>query len=233
MKTILIQGSMDEELNILKQYYKPENSSVIGGYSFYFANYNNNSIIISDTQCGIINATTATTIAILNFHPDIIINQGCAGAHRENLNNGDIIIGETAIYINDFKQPTKLRNEGSNSLTWTPNKSRTYKIPATTQLVQIANEIEFENSKIIGKLGSGDLFSKEFDRIKFLQETFDTFCEDMESVAVYKVCDNFNIPKIGFRVIANNEITRQPFDKTLSNVAQNFTIKFVDKLIEL
>lgn len=233
MKTIVIQGSMEEEICVLKEFFTPTEEIVIGGYTFYLARYKNMKIIISNTQCGIINATTATTIAILKFCPDIIINQGCAGAHKIDLNIGDIIIGKSAVYINDFKQPAKLENEGSNSLTWIPNRKRSYNILATNQLLQIASETKFDKNLIMGVLGSGDLFSKEHDRIKFLQQTFNTYCEDMESVAVYKVCESFNVQKIGFRVISNNELTGIPFDKSISNVSQNFTIKFINKIIDL
>ncbi len=231
MKTIVIQGAMEEELGVLKGFLTPQKEVCEAGYRFFLAKHRGCDIIISETQSGIINATMSTALAIMRFQPDLIINQGCAGAHKIGLNVGEIIVGETAAYINDFKQPAQPEGAGSDSLLWTPNRSRSYRVAATPELVKIATQIQFDHAVIAGCLGSGDVFSKEFDRIKFLERTFGSFCEDMESVATYKTCDNFGIAKIGFRVVSNNELTGAPFDKAIAAVAQNFTIKFVDELL--
>lgn len=49
----------------------------------------------------------------------------------------------------------------------------------------------------------------------------------MESIGVYSVCNNFNIPCIGVRIISNNEITREKLDMQQAIYLQEIVIKFL------
>lgn len=227
---ILIQGATPDEIDIFLDYYKPKTKQVIETYEFYTTTHGEHEIIISETQKGIINATTATTIALLIFKPDILINQGCAGAHVHHLKVGDIVIGEKANYINDFKTPPKPAGAGSSSLEWTPHKSRSYSTQSTPELVEKAKQVKFDAKIVVGALGSADTFSREIDRINFLHQKFGHLCEDMESAATMRVCDVFNTKHIAFRVISNNELTLLPFDELTRKPMQQFVIEFVNSL---
>jgi len=75
----------------------------------------------------------------------------------------------------------------------------------------------FSSGKIVkGTLGSGDVFNREYDRIMWLQETFQNLSEDMESIGCYTVCEKFLIPCIGIRVISNNELLGESIDKRVA-----------------
>ena len=93
-KVFLIQGALDIEINYFLSKMKKIENKTIAGYEFHKGFINDIEVIISKTLVGVINSSTATTIGIINFKPDIIINQGIAGAYRENLHIGDVIIGE-------------------------------------------------------------------------------------------------------------------------------------------
>lgn len=231
MKTILIQGAMESEISYLIEYFKPTITEVFAGFEFFVADFKDIKIIISQTQIGIISASESTTIAVLKYKPDIVINQGCAGASREDLSVGDIVIGESAVYINDFKTLIRENGMGSNALEWIPNEKRSYKISATEWILSLAKNFENDNIKI-GCLGSGDLFSRECDRINYLRDCFGHYSEDMETVASYKVCQDFDIPHIAFRIISNNELLMTGKDKSTHQTIQKFTIDFVNYLIK-
>lgn len=231
MKTILIQGAMESEISYLIEYFKPTISEVFAGFEFLIADFKKTKIVISETKIGIINASIATTLGILKFKPDIVINQGCAGSAREELSVGDILIGSSSVYINDFRTNLKSKGEGSNSLEWIPNPKRSYKILATDWLLESAKEMTAERV-YFGCLGSGDLFSREWDRIAHLREYFGHDSEDMETLASYKVCEEFNISHIGFRIISNNELLNVPRDKITYKTIQEFTIDFVNLLLK-
>lgn len=231
MKTILIQGAMESEVSYLIEYFKPTISEVFAGFEFLIADFKETKIVISETKIGIINASIATTLGILKFKPDIVINQGCAGSAREELLVGDILIGSSSVYINDFKTNIKSKGEGSNALEWIPNPKRSYKVLATDWLLDSVKE-KAKEEMYFGCLGSGDLFSREWDRIDYLRECFGHDSEDMETLASYKVCEEFNIPHIGFRIISNNELLNTPKDKTTYKTIQEFTIDFVNFLIK-
>ena len=186
--------------------------------------------MISLTGRGLFNACISTQLAIEQFKPDLVINQGCAGAHKKELKTGNIIIGTKSVYINNFKTPTKKENEGSNSLEWLPHKTRSYCIDSTNKYIDFAKQVESKNTAKLGVLGSADIFSKEYDRIVFLNSIFGEDCEDMESVAVYKVCETFGVDRIAFRIISNNELIGEELDKTTCLKMQQFVKDYVDIL---
>lgn len=215
-KTILIQGAMDIEIQALLEKLEEQEKIVISDYEFYTGKIKNCNVIVSKTLIGTINATIATTIGIEKFKPDMVINQGIAGAHRESIHTGDIIIGEKCCNINAYSMPSKDRGESSNPFEWEPNKRAKEIKNADIELVQSFEKFlksKYKGKIYTGTLGSGDVFNREIDRIEWINKKFGNLCEDMESIGVYSVCNKFNIPCIGIRIISNNEITREALDK--------------------
>lgn len=231
MKTILIQGAMYGEIKYLVDFWNCEKTE-INGYSFYKCAYNGINIIISLTKIGIIHSTIATMIGINEFKPDVIINQGTAGGHTRNIKVGDIIIGEKAVYLNNPRTPVKGFGEGSNALEWIPGNSGTFLINANTKLVNIAKNTEYDGTLLCGKLGSGDIYSREVDRIDLLHSQLGELSEDMETISVYKVCETFMVPVLGVRIISNNEITGNADVEEQFEFAQKTLQKYIIRLTQ-
>lgn len=235
-KVILIQGAMEIEIEYLLNELKNRKDRIIAGYEFYEGCINNIKVVISKTLVGTINSTIATTIGIINFHPDIVINQGIAGAHRTDLHIGDIIVGEKCCNINAYKMPNKDKGKGSNPFEWEPNKRAKDIQNSDLRLVNNIEEILKLNSlnKIYrGILGSGDVFNREIDRINWINNTFKNYSEDMESIGTYSVCNKFNIPCIGIRIISNNEILLEKLDKRKAIELQEILISILNNLINI
>lgn len=228
--TILIQGAMDIEVEYLIKELQETEHKIIAGYEFSIGYSNKLKIVISKTLIGTINATIATTIGILSFKPDIVINQGIAGAHREKIHTGDIIVGEKCANINSYSMPKKGKGEKSNSLEWQPDKRAKEVKNADKNLVKEVYQFLKENSTnsvYQGTLGSGDAFNREVDRIHWISSTFDSLCEDMESIGVYTTCQQFHIPCIGIRIISNNEIIGEELDKEQAIKLQEMLLDFI------
>ena len=231
-KIILIQGAMDIEVQKLLEKLEEQKKNVILDYEFYTGKLKNCDVIVSKTQIGTINATIATTIGIEKFKPDMVINQGIAGAHRENIHTGDIIIGEKCCNINAYSMPSKNRGEGSNPFEWEPNKRAKEIKNANSELVQKFQKFlkeKYTGKVYTGTIGSGDVFSREIDRIDWISNNFGNLCEDMESIGVYSVCNKFSIPCIGIRIISNNEITGESLDKEQAIILQELLLQNLDK----
>ena len=227
-KTILIQGAMDIEIQYYLEKLKNTEKIDIAGYEFYRGSINESNIIISKTNVGIVNSATATTIGIITFKPDLIINQGIAGSHRSDIHKGDIVIGKACLNINSYSMPIKGKNEGSNPFDWEPNKRANIQY-ADSHLVRQLKKIlssNDTNNVYSGILGSGDVFSREYDRILWLNTIFGNYCEDMESIGTYSVCNKFSIPCVGVRIISNNELLLEEYD-------ENFAINLQKSLIKL
>ncbi len=230
-KTILIQGALDIETQYLINALNNKEYKNIVGYEFYKGTINNINIIISKTLVGTIHSTTATITGITTFHPDIIISQGIAGSHKPDIHIGDIIIGEKCCNINAYKMPIKNKENGSNPLEWEPNKRAKNIKYADPQLIDIIEKTLNSKNKIYkGTLGSGDVFNREYDRIIWLNQTFQTLCEDMESIGTYSVCNQFKIPCIGIRIISNNELQLEQINKKVALDLQKMLINILHKL---
>lgn len=157
-KVVLIQGAMDIEVQYSIDLLKDKRLVQIAEYEFYEGTINNIKIVVSKTLVGTINAAIATTIGIENFNPYIVINQGIAGAHKEDLHVGDIVIGEECCNINSYKMPIKSKGKGSDPFEWELNKRAKDIQYANLKLVDIVEKDLISNTKrkiYRGILGSG------------------------------------------------------------------------------
>lgn len=148
----------------------------------------------------------------------MIINQGIAGSHLIDLHIGNIVIGERCVNINAYKMPVKGKKEGSNPFEWELNRRTKDMKIADSNLVSVF-EKEFstgDNKVYKGVLGSGDVFNREYDRICWIENTFHNLCEDMESIGIYSVCNELQIPCIGIRIISNNELLQEEINKSVA-----------------
>lgn len=251
---IIIQGAMEMEIEELLKVVNVKKEENMNGFKFYIGQINEYPVIISETQVGIINASMATLIAIQQYNPIVIINQGIAGAHVDYIHRNDIVVGEKSVNINAFITGIKNKNEGSNPFEWQFD-TRSVEIKGTQSLIDVAKNMnDVTYNLFYGILGGGDIFDREVDRIKWIQEKKNTLCEDNESIAVYTICDRFNVPCIGFRTITNNEVTQtekdgatvsrkdiaknankmifKKHDGSPAKTSQRFTIEYVNELIK-
>lgn len=230
MKTILIGGAMDVEIEYFLAQLEEMQMHKFYGFNFFEGMLAGKKVIISKTEIGIASAAIATMIGIYEFHPDIVINQGTAGAHTENLHRGDIVIGETCRNINAFDMLPRAKSEGIEPTKWEMN-GRAEIFSADERLVEIFDETTYGGGKkICGRLGSGDIFSRESDRIEWLIKTCGEDCEDMESASVYAACKSANLPCVGVRVISNNELCGEEFDDATAICLQEFICKAIEKI---
>ncbi len=217
MKKILIQGAMPSEIGYYLERDIMAGASAVekNGCLFYTARDGEAEIVIELTKMGMTNAAAATMTAIYEYHPDFIINQGTAGAHVRGLKRGDIVIGNKAVNVHSIKMEKRGFGEGMSPQDW--SGMHTEYIEADQELVRM-----FENAlgagtqtgrAVTGTLGSGDLFSREKDRILWIHDKFGNLSEDMESFAVYSVCRSCGVPCVALRIISNNELLDEDYDE--------------------
>lgn len=240
MGNIIIQGAAITEIDYLESKLLEPEKIVIGGFEFTKGKFDEKNIVISRTKVGEINAASATTIAILKFSPEIIINQGTAGGHGINVHKGDLVIGESCVQMNSYKTPKMLSNEGYNIENWDirefisdEDKGKSKTNFANQKLIDIAKRElpKITNMKIhTGVIGSGDVWNRETDRIMYLNKNYNTLCEEMETSAVYKIANSFRVPAISIRIISNNEILEEEYDRKIATECQKVIYDFVKKL---
>lgn len=207
----------------------------IQGYEFYKGYIESFSVVVSKTNIGLIENAISTYIGITKFNPIAVINQGTAGACSVNIHNYDIIIGEKCININSYITKHREENKGSRALDWElltfkDGKDELIKLEANENLLNIAIKCSnlYERGKVIsGIIGSGDVWDNEIDRIKWFNEKYNILCEDMETISTYNVCNKLAIPVIGIRIISDNEITGEKYDKNIAIEAQKYVINMI------
>ena len=191
-KTILVVVAMEVEAKVLLEKVNNIKEKNKYGYTFYEGTIQNKKIIILLSGVGVINASSALTTALLEYNPSIIINYGIAGAMYKNIHTKDIMIGTTVSNINSYRTPFLNEGEGTNPNNWelltflSGQPDRYIEYSSDKELLEVTKEIEYNNGNIIyGKIGSGDAWNREVDRILYLNKEYEIICEDMESIAIY------------------------------------------------
>jgi adenosylhomocysteine nucleosidase len=238
-KPILIQGAMEVEIETLKKKINNLKKEIVDDYEFYVGELEGYPIVISKTEIGIMNVGISTAIAIKHYSPKIIINQGTAGGFGTTVHRGDIVVGTDCFNLNSYKTTYKKRGEGSNPnewelLTFCDGVDHFEKIEADKDLVNFIKKIDqiINNKNIIyGTISSGDCWNQEIDRIEYINNKYGALCEDMETIGVYKTAKRYNVPVVGIRVISDNEILEEEYDRTLASNVQDFVISLCRHLI--
>lgn len=229
---LVIAAMEDVELNYIKREIENINKIEYAGFTFYEGLLCDKDVVICVSNIGLINATAALTISIEKYKPSIIINQGLAGGYTRDVHKGEIVVGTDALNITsmeckgegkkieDYEITTFLRNEGN----------RVIKENASSKVLEFIKN-NFEDKKLhFGTIGSGDIWNKSADRIRYISEKYGAICEDMESVAIYKTANFYGIPAISIKGISNNEVLKEEYDHSVSEKLQSFVIDVIEAI---
>ena len=235
-RPILIIAAMeDAELNILKD--KLNNVERIENKvcTFIEGEMFGKQIVLCASDIGLINAAASLTLAIEKYNPIAVINEGLAGGYGENVHTGDIVVGLDAINITSYETDKKKLGEGirqENELVNFLIDEKNHLVPQNgdKKLIALTKEVvKNMNGQIIhfGRIGSGDVWNKEADKIMHLHNKYGIICEDMETVSIYSVANKYNIPCISIRAISNNEMLDEEYDKTTGTLVQEFVCRIL------
>ena len=214
-KPVIIQGAMSQEIVYIVNCMTNCREIDKEGFPFYSGKINSVPVVVSKTYVGKINAALATVLGIQAFEPKLIINQGTAGAHKENYRVGDIIVGKRYINYDSLRTITERKKGEGYAISNKRISVERYigrmwedveEITADEKVVSLALLQENPYGEVYaGTIATGDWFNREYDAITELQSTFGTDCEEMETFAAAQVSGNFAIPFIGIRVISGSK----------------------------
>lgn len=235
---ILIQVAMKVEcqelLNQMNNIIKKE----IQGYQIYEGTIYNYPIIIILSKVGLIQTSIALTLAITNYQPIAIINMGIAGATAKELHTKDVIIGTSCININSYRTKSRKENEGCNPNEWelltflSGEEDRLIEQKSNSNLIELTKQIDQSDYNIYyGKIGSGDVWNQEIDRLIHLNKKYNILCEDMEAIAAYTIGNQWNIPVISIKMISDNSLIGEEYNRNVGLEIQKYILKYLEKLI--
>lgn len=229
MKKIGIIAAMQEEMNAIKEIM--ENTSVKQIYELTFIEGKINKKDCVLVQCGVgkVNSSRVTQILIDNFEIEYIINVGSAGTANNELNIGDIVIGENLVQ-HDFDITAFGHKKGYISNVGETTKSDSKLIE---KFKKVITEISYKDYKVkIGTIASGDIFCTENTMKEKINKKFNADAIEMEGAAIAQVCYLDKIPFIVVRSISdspngNNNITFEKYLELASKRCSEIIKKFI------
>lgn len=220
-----MQEEMQEIRNKMSDIEEVKHKNVI----FYIGKIKDSDCILVQSGVGKVNAARTTQLLIDKFNIKEIINVGSAGAIKNDINYGDIVIGKELVQ-HDFDITAFGHEKG-----YITDLGKTFY--SDKMLVNKAYEVmkNISNSEYnvyIGNVASGDIFFTNVSDAKNLIEEFDTDCVEMEGAAIAQVCHLENVPFICIRSISdspngNNNIEFDKYLQMASKRCANFLVEFV------
>lgn len=166
-------------------------------------------LTIIHTGIGAINAACAAHTTISQLNPDYCLQLGLSGAHLENLEIGEIILGTE---VKSFSRHTKTASgeitpranpiQIEKNCEWIPSFHGDPILLEAVKSQLSDDQLNFHQAIV----GSADQFNRDPVFLKKIQSTFGTWCEDMESSATAHVAYRLKKPFLSIRVISNNEL---------------------------
>jgi nucleoside phosphorylase len=135
---------------------------------------------------GMANAAAAAEEVIARTSPRAVLNYGCAGAHRADLQIGDIVVGTRVIAYLTEDTPA---------------------IECDAEFLALARSVAREDVHF-GTVASADAWNRDGLTIAQLATRHESLCEDMEAAAIALVCAKHNVRFGTVKDISNNELVR-------------------------
>lgn len=219
MKKYGIITAMKEEMQEIEKIMREIEKQKIYELTFIKGKINQNDVVLVEAGIGKVNAARTTQILIDNFKVDIVINVGSAGSANDELEIGDIVIGEKIVQ-HDFDITAFGHPKGfiSNVGQFLESDKKLVNEFEKIALNQKENEFNIK----IGTVASGDIFCTDIRMKNKIREKFNADAIEMEGAAIAQVCKLDKVPFIIIRSISdkpngNNNVT---FDKFLEKASK-------------
>jgi adenosylhomocysteine nucleosidase len=240
---VLVQGAEQPEVDELVAALQQPQKTAIGPFTFWVGRIGPHRVAVSLTGQSLINCTAATLIAIEEFSPKLIVNQGTSGAQVPYLGLHDIIVGKRTVDYGNLVTPVRAAGQGSAPLAWTPVPQH-LRDPVTDRLVEFPDGFAGDAAALAvalrtrnpmarvfsGVIGSAHEVNLELDRVGWSHRTFGMDVEEMESGHVAALAHACGIRYIAFRVVSDAPYEGVPFYPLAARATGLFTISFLENL---
>ncbi|MEH7236116.1 5'-methylthioadenosine/S-adenosylhomocysteine nucleosidase [Bacillus sp. JJ1562] len=228
MKVAII-GAMDEEVAILREKIENRQETTVAGSVFYTGTMNGYDVILLKSGIGKVNAAISTTILLLQFKPDFVVNTGSAGGHLETLNVGDIVIS------------SEVRHHDVDVTAFNYEYGQVPGLPAAFKADEKLIELAEKSAEgitdiqvVTGLIATGDSFMNDPERVSFVSQKFgDLYAVEMEAAAVAQACHQFEVPFVVIRALSDiaGKESDVSFEQFLQTAAANSS-KVVERMVE-
>lgn len=199
--TVGIIGAMDCEISELKNKLEDLKETKYSELLINTGTLFNHNIVLVKSGVGKVNAALCTQFIIDKFQPDYIINTGIAGGIAENLEVGDIVIGEDLVQY-DFD--VSAIGYAKGYMCTGKNSDKPTLFSSDKKLISTFEKINISKGKILkGIIASGDTFVSDIKKKNEIRQTFNATAVEMEGCAIAQVSTVNKIPFLIARAISD------------------------------
>ena len=195
-----IIGAMEVEVEKLRAKMTETEMKTVAGMNFCKGKLEGKDVVIVRSGIGKVNAGICSQILVDLYQVDGIVNTGIAGSLRNEINIGDLVLSTVAVQhdvdAGGFGYPVgEIPQLGVKEF------------PADERLLTLAEEACREANPDIstfkGRVASGDQFIDSKEKKKWICDTFDAYCAEMEGAAVAQAAYLNKIPYLIVRAISD------------------------------
>lgn len=194
-----IISAMDIEMAFLTERLEQKQEKQIGPVTFYTGLLFEKKVVLAICGPGKVNAALCAQGMIIHFSPSKIINLGVAGGLKEDMQIGDLVIGDACVQHDFDTSPLE------EPLGLIPVINKIY-IPCDSLLVEKISQAAKEIHQVtcyIGTVATGDQFVADPDRKHFISTHFNAICCEMEGGAIAHTCLLYQVPFVVIRAISD------------------------------
>ena len=240
---IILEGAMDIETSYMMAALKNPRALYVGPYYCVSGTYKGFHVVVLRTEQEAANASAATALAIEQFHPCAVINQGTSGGHDPALHIYDIVLGKSTEAVSAWMSTPSAAGEGVDYRAIEMQGVYSYD-PVSGQftekasyscdeaLLKAAKSVKntYKEGNIVeGVISTGDEWNNQIDRMLFLHELTGSSCEEMESNAVAQICTNYGIPFIAIRILSNAVENHEEYDPATGEACQKYVLNVAEE----
>lgn len=193
-----IIGAMDKEIDFLRQRMETCSESTIGYTRYYTGRLQGVPVCLARCGIGKVHAALCAQGMILRCGVTELLNIGVAGALRDSLKIGDLVIARSAVQHDMDTTPIG----DPLGLISGPNIVHIPCDEALSALLTRAAEeagLRAESASV----ATGDQFIESVEKKDFLSRAFDAAACDMEGGAIAQCCYEMNVPYAACRAISD------------------------------
>ena len=243
-------GALDSEISLVKSAMDVEEEIDYAGRTCIRGKLKGEDIILVKAGVGKVNASITTQILIEKFDIHSLIFTGVAGGIDTSLHIGDMVISSRVIQHDyghikpeGFRHtPIRLPQKGKE-VSLTHFQSDSFLIEIAKKAADNSDmpaspftQSSHERPKVIvGTIVTGDQFIASELKRKWLDETFQASCVEMEGGAVAQVCTTYEVPFVILRSLSDlaNEDASVDFRQFVEYASKNsasIIIQMVDEM---
>ena len=234
-KTIAVVCAMKSEAQPLIDRMNCIENETVHDFSIYIGSINKNRILVCISGVGMVNMASLITYISVKYSPDYLFNYGIIGGYG-NIHKGSLVIINDCININCTKfdaapEGSDISLSRAQLVTFSESSIDNFPViyKSDEKLLSVAIKVA-EKEIICGRLGSGDMWNKEYDKIMLFYNKYQVYGEDMEGYAMYQVADRFGTPALSVKGVSNNEILMESYDYSVIEKLTDFVFKILNNI---